>query len=162
MGFYGVTMAKLTQNEITILISQLEERYKAMHIIRERAQSVSLWTLGLFATGAGWLVQSKISLDYSEKITISIIILVIYLVLRLYYLKDLRSGFIGQQKVAARIENTLGLFRKGRFCTESILPSTWQNAGEKSCEGNFFNTTFVIIGISVVILLFGIFFQGKL
>ena len=72
MGFYQMSkqQKKLNENQIGILISQLEERYRSIHIIRERAQNISLWVLGIFATAAGWLIQSKVELNNSKKIFI--------------------------------------------------------------------------------------------
>lgn len=153
-------MAKLTQNEITILISQLEERYKAIHIIRERAQNVCLWILGLFTTVSGWLIQSKINLDGAKKLILALVIISFYLIIRFYYFKDLQKGFVSQQKVAAKIEGSLGLFNAKRYCKDSILPFSWKKAGQKGCEGNFFNSFYVILGLSVVILLLGLLLVG--
>ncbi len=151
---------KLNENQIGILISQLEERYRSIHIIRERAQNISLWVLGIFATAAGWLIQSKVELNNSKKIFASVVVILAYITIRFYYLGDLNKGFKGQQRVAANIEDTLGLFKEGIYTEETILPSSWKLAGQKGSDGNFFDTIFVILGVAVAILILGIVLKG--
>ena len=157
-------MSETTNNKFdqNILIMQLEERYKAMHVIRERTQNISLWTLGLFSTAAGLLVQNGSSLNEFRKIVLSFLVILIYLLLRFYVLKDLNAGFISQQKVAAKIEDFLKLYDKDYYGKGSILPISWKEAGNKASNGNFFNTYFVMIGMAVIILLLGILFKGKI
>lgn len=153
-------MEKEIKTKITkdILIFQLGERYNAMHIIRERAQSTSIWMFGLFATGAGWLIQSKSVLNDTQKMFLSIIVVIFYLAVRFYYLRDLNKGFISQQKTSVRIENELGLFDKDN----PILPREWKNSGKKKSNGNFFNSIFIMVGLGTAILLLGILIQGRL
>jgi hypothetical protein len=44
-----------------ILLKALDERYKSIHIIRERVQTVSIWILGFLISGASWIYQSEIN-----------------------------------------------------------------------------------------------------
>ncbi len=37
---------KESKSKIDILLKALDERYKSIHIIRERVQTVSIWILG--------------------------------------------------------------------------------------------------------------------
>lgn len=139
-----------------ILLFQLEERYKAMHVIRDGAHNISIWMLGLFFTGAGWLTQSKSILGDKEKLFLSFIIFIFYLTVRCYYLRDLHTGFTSQQRTAARIEKELGLFDG----SNPILPKEWGNSGGKKCNGKFFDATYAMVGLGTAILLLGILVNG--
>jgi hypothetical protein len=54
--------------KVDILISALEERYKALHIIRERVQNVGVWLLGIFLASGGWLLQNDVVLSSLQQI----------------------------------------------------------------------------------------------
>src|SRR5689334_16348793 len=96
------------EQKLTVLLHALEERYNSVHIIRERVQNVSLWVLGLFVTAGGWLLQSNIIPDRSDKIFFSFVIVISVVILRVFYLQDLQKGFKTQQQIQAKIEDVLG------------------------------------------------------
>src|SRR4051812_1227616 len=77
------------EEKVQVLLHALSERYNAIHVIRDRVQNVCLWTLGLFITAGGWLLQSDKSLRATDKILFSIAIVVSVAVLRIFYLRDL-------------------------------------------------------------------------
>lgn len=141
-----------------ILIFQLGERYSAMQVIRTRAQNISIWLLGIFTTGSGYLAQAKINLNDWQKLFLSAIVVVFYILIRFYFLNDLERGFKSQQKVAVGIEKKLGLYES----SSPILPSEWKNSGGKRSSGNYFNSIYIMIGLGVIIILSGILLQGKL
>ena len=107
-----------------ILIAALGERYEAMRVIRERVQSIGLWALGLMLAAAGWLVQSDVLILPKQKLLYIAALGVALWALRFKYLDDLHKGFSAQQRVAARLEKTLGLYTSRIFddSGESILP----------------------------------------
>lgn len=147
------------EKKIEILLHALEERYKSIHIIRDRVQNISLWTLGLFVTAGGWLLQSNTTLTCGEKWFFGATILLSVLVLRIFYLRDLEKGFKAQQRIQAKIEDSLGLCRPGVFTEESIYPKDWAKAGGKDSKGNFFFHNYLLIYLGTLILLLSIWFK---
>jgi len=146
------------EQKTTILLSALEERYNSIHIIRDRVQNTCIWTLGLLLTAAGWLVQSTTVLTCKQKIIFSIFIVFVFTVVRCFYLKDLNKGFKSQQKIAARIEETLCLYETDVFGNSgsSVYPKEWKNSGDKDGQGNFFSTSYYLLYAGVFILLLAI------
>lgn len=154
-------MQIVDKQKISILILALKERYVVMHKIRERIQSVGLWALGIMFAAGGWLVQSKISLTFLEKVVYVTGVVFAFYVLN-EYLKDLQVGFKNQQCTAARLENTLGFFTPGFFSDEdsSIYPPEWQHAGTESGTGNFFITTYRLLYVGAGFLIISILLAG--
>lgn len=148
------------EQKIQVLIAALEERYQAMRAIRERVQSIGLWILGLLAGAGGWLLQSETELSLTEQ-TISVLGLAIgLLALRFWYLADLKRGFAGQQRVAATIEEALGLYSPGALglADRSIYPASWREAGKLAGKGQFFASTYGLLyvgaGFLTIVLIF--------
>src|SRR3989338_7046848 len=98
-----------------ILIAALEERYEAMRVIRERVQSIGIWSLGLMLAAAGWLIQSDSFVSPERKLLYLFGVGAAFIALRFKYLDDLERGFEGQQKIAVRLERALGLYTPGVF-----------------------------------------------
>lgn len=138
-----------------ILIEALKERYKALHIIRQRIENVSLWSLGLLIAASGWIVGLNEPLGRKEKCLIIFAVIIGFSVLRLFYLSDLNKGFRNQQKVIVKIEETLGLFKDNLYSESgSIYPKNWSETGDKNGSGNFFSHTNLLIytGVGIFIL----------
>lgn len=142
------------EQKIAILLAALTERYQAMRTIRERVQSVSLWVLGLLAAASGWLIQSQTELSDSRRLIVIIGLGVALLVLRFWYLADLQKGFAGQQRVAANIERTLGLFEPGVLSSmdNPVYPASWSDAGKLVGNGHFFSSSYALIYVGVSFL----------
>lgn len=152
------------QSKTNILLHALEERYKAQHTIRERIQNICLWTLGIFLTAGGWLIQSQKVLLLGQKILFSILVIGAVLVLRLFYLADLQRGFKSQQRVGAQLEKRLKLFDKDLWGApdQSVYPSEWQHSGMDNGEGKFLNTNYLLLYTGAVLLLLVIWLSGCL
>ena len=146
------------EHKTQILIAALEERYKAIHIIRDRVQSIGIWSLGLLLGASAWIIQSEQGLDPFKKTIYIIGALSAAAVLRFDYLEDLKRGFKGQQRVAARLEKALGLYDSGKFDAsgESIYPKEWERAGTETGNGKFFATTYNLLYVSVGLLVIAI------
>ena len=157
-------MKHLEKENTTILISALEERYKSIHTIRERVQSIGVWVLGIMFAAGGWLLQSEIGMTFLQKLIAIAGVYAAFRVLRFSYLTDLNKGFKAQQKVAARIETTLGLFSVGAFDDQEtpIYPEGWGNAGKENGEGKFFSTTYLLLRVGLIFLIVSVIFSGCL
>lgn len=149
-------------NKTTILLAALEERYKAMHIIRGRLQNLGIWVLGVLFTASGWLFQSDVYLQKHEQLTSLVIIIVLVSLLFKTYIKDLEKGFKGQQRIAAKIENELGFYTDGILAKDSLYPEGWKNAGAENSEGKYFDTNRKLIIVGAILLALAIVSKGSL
>jgi len=146
--------------KIDVLINALDERYKSIHTIRERVQTVSIWILGILIGASGWIFQSNMLFSTNDKFFAVVLLLIIWATLRWFYFNDLQKGFNSQMRVAAKIEDSLGLFDEKIYSDseDSIYPKSWKKSGQKGCEGKFFDNShnLLIVGfgiLSFVILL---------
>jgi hypothetical protein len=151
------------QEKVSILISALESRYRALDAIRDRVQSVGVWALGLLLAATGWLVEKSVILAGDQTAIVCIGVVAGWIVLRLVFLADLRKGFKAQQRVAAGLEDLLGLYATGRFGSESkaAYPEAWRQAGAKGGRGRFFQSSHLMLDVGVVMLLLAILSRGE-
>ncbi len=145
-----------------ILLVALQERYASIHKIRERVQSVGIWALGLMLAAGGWIIQSGIVLEGLEKILIVLFLITIFVILRFTYLKDLNTGFKGQQRTASALETELGFYTPGVFNETSVplYPEKWQKAGTEEGEGRFFKTSYYLIYVGIIFLILVVLLNG--
>jgi hypothetical protein len=137
-----------------ILLAALSERYEALRVIRERVQTTGLTVIGLLLGAGGWLIQSDKLFSCAEKIVATAGVLAAIAVLRWVYFSDLYKGFSSQQRVAATIENELGLFTPGALGgTEAIYPETWSRAGQENGPGGFFSATYWMLLVGTAFLI---------
>jgi hypothetical protein len=144
--------------KVSILVSALEARYRALDAIRDRVQSVSIWALGLSLAATGWLVQESLFLADDQTAVFCIGLVADWFVLRLVFFADLRRGFKVQQKVAAGLEDLLGLYAPRRFGPESeaAYPEAWRQAGAKGGRARFFQSAYLMLDVGVVMLMLAI------
>lgn len=157
-------MQVLADKRIDILMQALGERYNAQHKIRERTQSVGVWSIGLSAATSGWFLQSGVQLSLMGRIYLIIGTVVAYGALRYAFLADLEKGFNTQQRVAARIEEELGLYTVDPLGSGQtpIYPQTWRSAGQDGSPGGFFASTYLLIYISAALLAVSVLFSTAL
>lgn len=140
--------------KIDVLMNALDERYKSIHTIRERVQTVSIWILGILIGASGWLLQSTMCFSIYHKFFSVVLLLIIWATLRWFYFNDLQKGFNSQMRVAAKIEDALGLFDEKIYSDseDSIYPKSWKKSGQKGCEGKFFDNShnLLIIGFGIL------------
>lgn len=147
--------------KIDILTQALGERYQAIHIIRQRVENLTLWTLGILFGLGTWLFAENITLDCLQKKLYVVAVLVAFCIFRYRYLKDLEKGFKKQMQVAASIEGRLGLYSPDFFgeVNEPVYPESWSNAGADDGEGKYFRTNYYLLYVGVVFLLVSILFN---
>lgn len=148
------------EKKVEILISNLEERYKAIHTIRDRVQAYGIWVLGLLLAATGWLVQSEKALSNADKVLYIFAIIVSMIVFK-FYLSDLQTGFNSQQRTMVTLEEALKLYEKDFFIpNKSIFPEKWKEAGTKKSDGAFFGTTYALLLTGAIILVLAIVVHG--
>lgn len=142
--------------KVNILMNALDERYKSIHIIRERVQTVSIWILGILIGASGWLFQSNICFSLYHKLFSVILLFIVWATLRWFYFNDLKKGFSTQMRVATKIEDSLGLFDEKIYTEseDSIYPKSWKKSGQKGCEGKFFDNAYSLLIVGFGILSF--------
>lgn len=147
-------------NEILLVV--LKERYESVHKIRERVQTVSIWSLGLLLGASGWIIQSKTKFNFQQQVFSISGIILSFIVFRFMFLEDLLKGFRSQQQTMVRIEKALGLFTPNTFnkSKEAIYPKSWEDVGKLGCEGKFFNSTFYLIYVGIILLILTILGNG--
>ncbi len=146
--------------KVEVLISALEERYKAIHEIRSRLQNISVWILGILLATSGWLFQSDVYFFRHEQVILTTALLIVVAVLFKTYIKDLETGFKQQQIVAASLEAELGFYSDGVLTPKALFPQSWMKAGTKEGNGKYFTTTSILIITGVTLLILTIFIKG--
>lgn len=146
-------MKHTPDQKLSILLAGLNERYKSIHEIRARLQTICFWLLGILVAIAGWLLQSQVVLDYEQKFLYSAITVTMFVYLRFFYFRDIERGFNTQCIVASKIEKALHLYEKNYFSSEQIYPEVWKLAGSKDKKGNFFAYNYGLIVAGIVFLL---------
>jgi len=150
-------------NETELLLFALKERYESMHKIRERAQSVGFWSLGLFLSASVWFFKNGFAFNGSQKIFIIIGLSLGFYVLKDVYLRDLLKGFKNQQIIAVKIEDKLGYYSilKEKGSIKSIYPINWKKSGTEEGNGHYFDSTFSLLYVGFIFLLLSIFLSGS-
>lgn len=141
--------------KIQILISALEERYRAQHIIRERTYKFCTWTLGVFLIVGGWFATGNATLDGQISVVLAVSLVIIVMIVRRTFLRDLEIGFNGQMRAAANLEEMLHLYDPAYFGSDKteIYPPAWRNAGTSQHGGNFFRVNFLLLYVGTAALL---------
>ena len=143
------------EQKVNILMSALDERYASLRVIRERVQSIGIWSLGLLITASGWVIQSDVSFSFTQKVMLLTGLFIAFYALRFRYLADLERGFKKQQQVAVRLEKALGMYEPNFFDKneeDPIYPRAWQDAGNKDGNGKFFQSTHLLLYVGFLAL----------
>ncbi len=148
--------------KVQVLLSAAEERNRAMHIMRERIQKTCIWILGIFLASAGWIIQGNVTLTFIQKTYLAAVIVVAVIVVRAIFLRDIESGFKGQQRALARIEIALKLYEPGFYDggEDCLFPESWRHAGTECGGGRFFTSNYWILYVGAVVLLAALLSQG--
>jgi len=146
------------EQRLQILLSAAEERYKSIHLMRERVYKFSTWAIGVLLVVVGWIAKAGTDICFSQRVFITLAILAASGSISLY-IRDIRKGFDSNFSVLVKIERLLGFFTPGFFgdSDKSLYPEKWsreKRRGEKRRPGKFFNHTYLIIWVCVVIALF--------
>lgn len=152
------------KDKVSILLAALAERYNSIHLIRGRVENTGVWIIGLALAAGSWLLQSNAALSDMQRTVLVLGTLAALGVIRFSYLADLHTGFVGQQRAAVRIEETLGLYERGLFDSrkEPIYPDSWRAAGTARSQGNYFRSTYFLIYVAAVFLVVSILMSGAM
>lgn len=142
-------MENLEEKKFDILLAQLQERYDALHKMRDRSMQFALWILG-FGLGMAWLLINDTDLGLTQKITITCFLFTLGIVTFLF-LSAIQQGFKNNHRVVIRIEKAMKLYEKDSYgISDSILPKEFSS--DKCGWTGHFNTLYMLI-ITVFIAL---------
>jgi hypothetical protein len=138
--------------KLQVLLSDLQERYKASHKIRERSIKFTLWISGM-AIGLGWLLISQKALVFPQRVALTLLILALFAG-TIYFLMGLRRGFRKDREAMINCERVLGMHDSGVYLTkESLLPFEYSRMNRKWSD--HFHTLYVwliLVAASLLIL----------
>ena len=130
------------EKKLEILLAQLQERYEALHKMRNRSMQFVLWILGL-GLGMAWLLINEAELSSTQRLFLTIFLIVISLAVWLF-VHAIACGFKANRGIIIRIEKALKLYEKDYYdIPESILPTEF--SCQKCGKTGHFNTLYMLI-----------------
>lgn len=136
--------------KIEILLKCLDERYHAIHTIRERLQNISIRILWILFWCSWFLFQANMYICRFEKILILLVIRISFYILQKYYIEDLKKWFNTQRKVAAEIEKSLWLYTPWEFSDDK--KTVYPKERYECKEWFFFRNNSIIIALWFILL----------
>jgi len=128
--------------KLDILLTQLQERYDAIHKMRDRSMQFVLWILGL-GLGMAWLLINETILKYTQQWTITFLLILLG-VATLLFVYGIECGFEASRKIIIKIETALKFYEKDFYIDQdSVLPSEYNN--KKKRWTDHYKTLYVII-----------------
>ena len=147
------------EKKIDVLLSQLQERYDALHKMRDRSMQFTLWILG-FGLGLAWLLIRETSFILSQKILITILLISLGGT-TLYFIWSIRQGFNTTRQIVIRLEKYLKLDDKNYYgASESVLPIKYFST-KTGITGHFKTLNALIIVMSVALMFLTWFHPSK-
>lgn len=138
------------KEKIDILLKCLDERYHAIHTIRERLQNISIRILWILFWCSWFLFQANMYICRFEKILILLVIRISFYILQKYYIEDLKKWFNTQRKVAAEIEKSLWLYTPWEFLNDK--KTIYPKERYECKEWFFFRNNSIIIALWFILL----------
>ncbi len=138
------------KEKIEILLKCLDERYQAIHTIRERLQNISIRILWILFWCSWFLFQANMYICRFEKILILLVIRISFYILQKYYIEDLKKWFNTQRKVAAEIEKSLWLYTEWEFLDDK--KTVYPKERYECSEWFFFRNNLIIITLWFILL----------
>ncbi len=138
--------------KLQVLLADLQERYSASHMIRERSVKFTLWISGM-AIGLGWLLISQKALTLPQQVALTLLILALFAG-TLYFLMGLRRGFQKNREAMINCESALGMHESGIYLKDvPLLPIEYRNTNRKWSD--HFLTLYmwlILVAVSLLIL----------
>ena len=139
------------EKKLDVVMSQLGERYAALHRMRDRSMAFTLWLLGL-GLGMGWLLMCEVTLD-TEQIVYTVIVLCIFGVSSVLFVRGIQRGFSKTREIVIRLERALRLYDNDAYgLSAPILPKEY--LGRKCRWSGHFETLYALLAAMFLILIF--------
>jgi hypothetical protein len=128
--------------KLEILLAQLQERYEALHKMRDRSMQFVLWILGL-GLGMAWLLINETALSCNQQKAITGLLILLGFATFLF-VYGIEQGFRTNHQIVIKIETSLKLYEQDFYgAHESILPVRFAKGKRKWTD--HFKTLYVII-----------------
>lgn len=148
--FNGSATRISDEKKVDLLSAQLQERYSALHKMRDRSMQFVLWVLG-FGLGLAWLSINEAVFTSAQKGAITVL-LIILAVVTLMFVRAIACGFTVNRDIAVRIESALGLYNANCYGTDrAILPK--QFSCQQTKWTGHFCTLYILVSVVVLLLL---------
>jgi hypothetical protein len=137
------------EKKLEILLAQLQERYEALHKMRDRSMQFSLWILGL-GLGMAWLLINETALTCHQQWAVTCLLILLGFTTS-WFIYGIERGFKTNRQIVIKLETALKLYDQDFYgIHESILPTRFAKAKRKWTD--HFKTLYAII-VSVFIAL---------
>ena len=138
------------EKRVDILISQLNERYGALHKMRDRSMHFTIWILGL-GLALAWLLISEVTLSSWQPFVVTFF-LVVFGFCSVVYLRAIQRGFNKNRDIVIRLERLLGLYDEDFYGNVgAVLPKDFLN--KKLHWAGHFPTLYLLIAVVLVSLI---------
>lgn len=139
------------EQKLDVILAQLQERYHALHKMRDRSMQFALWILGL-GLGMGWLLLSEKALTSPQQGAITLLLLLLGLA-TLWFIRGIQRGFETTRQIVIRLEKMLELYERGSYGqAEAVLPREYTQTKKKSV-GHFETLYGIMIVVFLTLLL---------
>lgn len=143
-------MEILEEKKLDVLLVQLQERYEALHKMRDRSMHFVLWIIGL-GLGMAWLLIDEVALTLLQRCFITVLLLVMGLVAWIF-IKAIERGFKANRRIMIRIEKTLKLYEKDYYgMPKSVLPTEFSH--QRIGWAGHFSTLYMLIVVVFIALI---------
>lgn len=138
------------ERKFDVLMAQLDERYAALHKMRDRSMNFTLWILGL-GLGMAWLLISEVALNKTQSFLIAAFLAAISLA-SFFFLKAIHRGFDHNRAITIRLETMLKLYEDDFYDSSgSVLPKEFSS--KKPGWSGHFATLYCLLAIVFVCLI---------
>lgn len=136
--------------KLDILMAQLQERYEALHKMRDRSMQFVLWIIG-FGLGMAWLLIHESPLSTLQKYAVAFLIIIIGSI-SIIFVHGIARGFRNNRNILIEIESMLGLYEPGFYGPNgAVLPKSF--AKNKSRCTDHFNTLYLLMVVVFILLI---------
>jgi hypothetical protein len=130
------------EKKVEILLAQLQERYEALHKMRDRSMQFVLWILGL-GLAMAWLLINETALTCLQQWAITCLLFFLGFA-TFWFIYGIERGFKTIRQVVIKLETALKLYDQDFYgIHESILPVRFTI--EKTRWTDHFKTLHMII-----------------
>jgi len=141
----------LEEKKTDVAVAQLSERYTALHNMRDRSMQFAVWILGL-GFAMAWLLISEVALSPLQR-ALTFGFLVLIGIASFLFVRGIHIGFRNNMAIAARLEESLGLFEQGAYHTSMpVLSSDFNHKKFKPTE-HFFTLYCLLAAVYAFLLL---------
>ena len=138
------------EKKIDILMMQLGERYTALHQMRDRSMTFTLWLLGL-GLGMAWLLMCEVTLD-AVQILFTILLLCVLAASSILFLRGIQRGFSKNREIVIGLETALSLYDNDAYgLAAPVLPKEFSSS--KCRWSGHFETLYALLATMFLILI---------